>query len=83
MSKHFSGLALLLATLGSEVGSALTVVGTAVPEEAETEKAKPKAIAMAVNCMVTGCWVGLGPYFQISKSVYSKMLRYQTDECKR
>ena len=52
VAKHFCGLALLLATRGSEVGSALTVVGTALPWEAETERAKPNTMAMVANCMM-------------------------------
>ena len=52
VSKHLVGLALFLDTRGSVVGSALTVVGTAVPDEAETERAKPRAMAMVVNCMM-------------------------------
>ena len=68
VAKHFWGLDLLLATRGSEVGRALTVVGTAVPWEAETEKAKPRTMAMAVNCMMENgvgnvrcfCWISLG-----------------------
>ena len=83
VSKHFVGLALLLATLGSEVGNALTVVGTAVPVEAETEKAKPRAMTMVFNCMMIDFRYVLNLRFLSQINMFKKKyLRYQTDEGK-